>query len=300
MKLIEAADRFLTWCKIEKSFSEKTIEAYDTALTQFNRFFEDTLDVSPDIENIDLDDLRTYMGELNSRGLKRSTVGMKISAIKSLFNYCTKKHFLESNPAQLLRTPKKEKRLPKYMDKEEIGDVITGIDTSTPAGARDLALIELLYTGGFRISEALAVDTGQIDYLNETVKVTGKGNKTRFVPIGSKARIAIDKYLKLRPQLLNDGANPALFLSKSGKRLSRNAAYRIVRRHMGGRVKTDGKSPHTFRHTFATHMLDNGADLRSVSEMLGHSSLSSTQIYTHVSIERLKSAYQLAHPRAGG
>jgi site-specific recombinase XerD len=299
MKLIEAIEKFLVFCKVEKAFSDQTIETYSTALEQFNSFFEKTLEVTPDIESIELDDLRAFLGELHGMGLKKSSIGLKVSAVKSMFRFCNKKGYLEKNVAALLRTPKKEKRLPTLLDKQEVVDVIVDIDTSTPAGARDNALIELLYTGGFRVSEAVSIDLGQIDQYNETVKVTGKGSKTRLVPLGSKALNAIKHYLTLRFDLVTDNKEKALFLTKHGKRLTRNAAYRIVNRNMKGHAKTHMKSPHTLRHSFATHMLDNGADLRSVSEMLGHSSLSSTQVYTHVSIERLKSAYKLAHPRSG-
>ncbi len=299
MLLSEAIENFLDYCQFERSYSKMTIESYQTALEQFKNYFLDTLQVeNVEINSILLDDLRCFMGELNEMGLKKTSIAQKVSAIKSLFKFCYRKHFIEKNIALGLHTPKKDKKLPTYLDQSEVTEVIIDIDDSTALGARDKALIELLYSSGLRVSEALNMDIDDINKSNSNVKVLGKGNKERYVPVGSKAMEAINQYLTMRSELSNEKSGNALFLAKNGARLYRTAAYRIVNNSMKGKAKTSMKSPHTLRHSFATHLLDNGADLRSVSEMLGHASLSSTQVYTHVSIERLKSAYAQAHPKA--
>ena len=182
--------------------------------------------------------------------------------------------------------------------KDEIANLLAHLDKSDPVQARNAALIELIYSSGLRISEALQLNLGDINNDSGTVKVSGKGRKERIVPIGRKAAEAINVYLKLRSKLEKDFPEKALFITKRGKRLCPVGAYNAVKKAMEGFTQAGQKSPHVLRHSFATHLLDNGADIKSVSEMLGHASLSTTQVYTHVSVERLKNAYKMAHPKA--
>ncbi|MFA6572382.1 MAG: tyrosine-type recombinase/integrase, partial [Bacteroidota bacterium] len=198
----------------------------------------------------------------------------------------------------LVSTPKTDKKLPSFLLQNEVVNLCESFDTSTPIGARNLALTELLYSSGLRISEALQLNTEDINSSNKIVKVLGKGRKERIVPIGEKAMTALQNYLKLRQKIHKELGENALFLSAKGKRMNTVGAYRVIHNAMQSVTESPQKSPHVLRHSFATHMLDNGADIQSVSEMLGHASLSTTQIYTHVSVERLKETYKKSHPKA--
>jgi len=230
--------------------------------------------------------------------LSKSSLRLKIAAIKSFFKFAFKKDLIEKNPAAFIKSPKKEKKLPSYLTENEVNSLIESIIDKDPINLRNKALIELIYSSGLRISEALNLNVTSIDFSNKSVKVLGKGNKERIVPIGEKALLALSNYLVSRSQLKQDNLEKALFLSKKGKRMNAVEAYRVINSLMKLHTEAKQKSPHILRHTFATHLLDNGADIKAVSEMLGHSSLSSTQVYTHLSIERLKNAYKKAHPKA--
>lgn len=300
MNLSEAVENFLNYCKYEKEYSEHTLVSYSLALAQFHEYFVTEYGEVPEIDLIETDDVRPFLGWLHDRGHKKSTLKQRISAVKSLFNYLVKKDFLPSNPASLVASPKREKKLPSFMQENEFESMAKNFDRDDPVGARNLALVELLYSSGLRINEALQLDVPDININRRFVKVLGKGRKERTVPIGEKAISAIAHYLSLRTYLAKIPGERALFLTPKGKRMYAVAAYRAVRGAMTLATECAQKSPHTLRHTFATHMLNNGADIQTVSEMLGHASLSTTQVYTHVSAERLKSVYELAHPKAGG
>lgn len=297
MKLDEAIKSFINYCSIEKSYSNKTVESYNLALTQFLEFLENEYDYLDDITQIEACHIRAYVGWLHNKRYSNKSLRIKISSIKSFFKFLFKRNIINKNPASNIPIPKAEKKLPSFLLKKEIDDLINNIDNKTAEGARDLALIELLYGSGLRISEALMLNLSDINNLQSLIKVKGKGKKERVVPLGTKAKEAIESYLKLRP-LLQKNQNSALFLTKKGARLNSVTAYRIIHNYMIKFTEAPQKSPHVLRHSFATHMLDNGADIQSVSEMLGHESLSTTQIYTHISIERLKTTYKKSHPKA--
>jgi len=298
MKLNIAIRKFLEYCETEKNFSAHTINSYRLALAQFYDYLNEEWGEITDLGKIETNDIRPFLSFLMDRGHKKATLRMKLAAVKSLFKFCQKKGFIEKNPASLIATPKKEKKLPSFLLESEIEEIIDNIKNDSPVHLRDKALIELLYSSGLRISEALQLNINDIHFSSKSVKVLGKGNKERIVPIGQKALISLDKYLTQRARLLRNKKDDALFLSISGKRMNAVNAYRIIHRLMKGHTESPQKSPHVLRHSFATHLLDNGADIQSVSEMLGHASLSSTQVYTHISIERLKKAYKKAHPKA--
>jgi integrase/recombinase XerC len=288
----------LEYCEIEKDFSKHSLESYRLAMANLYDYFFEEYDSLPLLENIATNDLRPFLGWLHDRGLKKNSLRMKVSAVKSFFKFCHKRDFIPNNPAAMVNTPKKDKKLPSFLVENEVDNMFSNFDKDEPIGARNLALCELIYSSGLRINEALQLNAGNLNLSSRVIKVTGKGSKERIVPFGSKAHEALDNYLIHRPALLKDFKENALFLNTKGQRLSHSSAYKMVNAAMKGITESKQKSPHVLRHSFATHLLDNGADLKAVSDMLGHASLSTTQIYTHVSIERLKEAYQKAHPKA--
>ncbi len=297
MKTEETIGQFIDYCRVEKNYSEKTIETYYTALNQFEEYLSIMNSPDIDIEDVDKNDVNYFLGWLHDKGMKKRSIKLKVSAIKSFFKFCYKKDILSSNPAALIILPKTEKTLPSFLLQKEIDKLLNSFDKDDPLQLRNLALIELLYSSGLRISEALQLNIDDIDFKERTVKVTGKSNKQRIVPVGQKALDSIQLYKKRKTEISDTKTN-FLFIARSGKRLSPREAYRVIHNALQGITEATKKSPHILRHTFATHLLDRGADLQSVSEMLGHSSLSTTQVYTHVSIERLKEAYKKAHPKA--
>ncbi len=243
--------------------------------------------------------LRGYAAALGGRGLKRSSVGRKLAAARGLFEYLTRTEQAPHNPAELLPNPRTESRLPRVLDRDEVRALLDGAPSTTPLEARDKAMLELAYSSGLRCAELVALDLGSVDFEEETVRIHGKGGKERIVPLGEAAQQAVASYLaRWRPALVAGSGERALLVSKSGRRLSpsdvtRRLGLRVQQTSIAGRV-----SPHALRHSFATHMLEGGADLRSIQELLGHSSISTTQIYTRVEPSRLREAYESAHPRA--
>lgn len=243
--------------------------------------------------------LRSFAAMLGQRGLEPSSVGRKLAAVRGLFDHLMRHGELPANPADLLANPKSASRLPRVLDRDEMRSLLDAMPASTPLESRDRAMLELAYSCGLRCSEIVGLDLDSVEFESETLRVHGKGAKERVVPIGEPAQRAVRHYLdRARPALLDERSEPALLLSKRGRRLSPSDVTRRLRKRVqaaeiGGRV-----SPHALRHSFATHMLEGGADLRAIQELLGHSSLSTTQIYTRVEPSRLRQAYASAHPRA--
>jgi site-specific recombinase XerD len=248
-------------------------------------------------------ELRRYAAAISSSGVAKSTIGRKLAAVRSFFDHLVAVGELPQNPAELLPSPKRESRLPRTLSRDEVETLLDRIPATEPLDARDRALFELAYSCGLRCEEIVNLDLDSVDFDGEALRVTGKGNKTRIVPIGEPAQRALERYLaSARPALAAAGrsadATPALFLSRRGRRLSSSD----VRRRLSGRVRdaaiAGGVSPHALRHSFATHLLEGGADLRSIQELLGHASVSTTQIYTRVDPTRLRDQYRRSHPRA--
>jgi tyrosine recombinase XerC len=243
--------------------------------------------------------LRAFAAELGSRDLNRSTVSRKLAAVRALFDYLRRHGDVTQNPAELLPNPRGESRLPHVLSPEEMRTLVERVPMTTPLEARDRAMLEIAYSCGLRCSELVGLDTDSVDFEGETLRVRGKGGKERVVPLGEPAQQALSRYVeRFRPALVADRSEPALLLSKSGRRLSpsdvtRRLAGWVREASIAGRV-----SPHALRHSFATHMLEGGADLRAIQELLGHASVSTTQIYTRVEPARLRRAYGQAHPRA--
>jgi len=282
-----------------RGLGEQTRRAYGTDLGQLAEWAS-AQDLDPDM--VDARVLRRFAGVLSERGGSRSTVARKLAAIRAFYRVLVERGQLPANPADLVASPKRDSHLPTVLSRGEVGQLLDAMPTATPLDLRDRALFELAYSSGLRAAELIDLDLDSVDRDGEQLRVEGKGAKTRIVPAGEHAWRAIDSYLERgRPQLVAVGsvrAEPALFLSRTGRRLATTDVRRRLRlalRHAGVQAVA---SPHALRHSFATHLLDGGADLRSIQELLGHSSLSTTQTYTRVESKRLRKAYAQAHPRA--
>ena len=281
-----------------RGMAEKTRAAYGTDLAQLADWAQANelgpLDLTPRM-------LRRYAGVLSERGLSKSSVARKIASIRAFHRQLVQRGELAANPADLVASPKKDQYLPRVMKPAEAGGVLDGIPASGPLEIRDKAIFEVAYGAGLRAEELVNLDVTDLDPDAEELRVTGKGSKTRVIPAGEPAWRALDRYLdRARPKLAsNTGrAEPALFLSKSGRRLSTSDVRRRLRTWTQRAGIASGVTPHTLRHSFATHLLEGGADLRAIQELLGHSSISTTQTYTRIESGRLRRAYAKAHPRA--
>jgi tyrosine recombinase XerC len=297
---------FIAKLEHEKGYSEHTLRAYHKDLSQFNTFLRD--EKCSSLKSVNHLLLRKFLAVLRTKNYSKTTIARKLASIRSFFKFLIQVGELVSNPFEALRTPKQDKKLPHFLSISDVDVLLKTPDCSNSMGLRDLAMLETLYSTGIRVSELVNLDDGDIDFFGGMIKVTGKGKKERIVPIGSHAIKAIREYLNSDSKRKNDekkkaskmsktSRNEPLFLNKFGNRLT----ARSVGRSLDKYLKMSGinllTSPHTFRHSFATHLLDKGADLRSVQELLGHSNLSTTQIYTHITTERLKAVYEKAHPR---
>lgn len=277
---------FIDYLHKEKNFSEHTIRAYQKDIETFFAFLDDKK-----ISSIDSSVISNFIAFLMRYGLDTVTVARKLSSIKSYFKAMKRLGYVSENPAELIRTPKKKRHLPGFLTYEQIED---GLKIDDP---RDHAMMELLYSCGLRASELTGLNVDDVDLPSEEVRVMGKGGRQRILPLGRKARDAIVSYMRVRRKPTDGDAEPALFLNYRGGRLSARSLQRIVRKHLIKVARASGTNPHILRHTFATHMLERGADLRAVQELLGHVSLSTVQIYTHLTTKRLKDIYTRAHPR---
>jgi integrase/recombinase XerC/integrase/recombinase XerD len=282
--------RFDDW-QLARGLAEKTRRAYGVDLGQLAEWA-----CARDLEPHALThrELRHFAGVVSERGATKSTVGRKLAAIRTFYRQLVERGELPSNPADLVSSPKKDSYLPNVLKEDEVAELLDRIPTGTPLDLRDRAILELAYAAGLRAEELVNLDVTSLDADAEEVRVEGKGGRTRVVPVGEHAWRAIDRYLSRGRPVLGSGASPALFLSKTGRRLSTSD----VRRRLKLQTRRAGISPHTLRHSFATHLLDGGADLRTIQELLGHSSISTTQTYTRVESKRLKRAYARSHPRA--
>jgi integrase/recombinase XerC/integrase/recombinase XerD len=286
----EALGRFDDW-QLARGMGEKTRRAYGVDLAQLADWAA-ARELGP--LSLTHRELRHFAGVVSERGAMKSTVARKLAAIRTFYRQLVERGVLEANPAELVSSPKKDSYLPKVLKPAEVVELLEGIPGSTPLDLRDRALLELAYAAGLRAEELVNLDLTSIDADAEEVRVEGKGGRTRVVPVGEHAWRAIERYLARGRTVLNTGDSQALFLSKSGRRLSTSD----IRRRMRLQTRRVGISPHTLRHSFATHLLEGGADIRAIQELLGHSSISTTQTYTRVESKRLKKAYARSHPRA--
>ena len=285
---------FLDYLRRERNYSPNTVLAYDDDLSQFDAFLRKHFSREHvEASAVDQLTIRLFLGDLLEAGMGRRSSARKLAAVRSFFRFLLRRKVLTSNPALNVVTPKLPRRLPVVLDEQSVARIMEAPDPRTPEGLRDRAILEMLYGTGIRLSELIGLNRESVDLRNDTVKVLGKGNKQRLVPLGRKAKDALLRYLRMR-----DSREPALFLSSRGKRLYPKGVYLIVTKHIRTVSEIEKKSPHVLRHTFATHLLSRGADLQAVRELLGHASLSTTQLYTHVTVDRLKRIYNQAHPRS--
>ncbi len=289
-------DNFLRYLKVTKNKSENTIKAYGEDLTQFLEYLKEIKISEPIFENIERTDVRSFLFYLNNKRLSKRTMSRKLSAIRSFFKFLTTDGILKENVALSIYAPKLPKKLPHFLYPKEV-EILLSIPPDNILGIRDKAILELLYATGMRVSELVALNVEDINLVSNYIIVFGKGSRERVVFFGRKAEQALEKYLKdSRPFLVKSISYDSLFLNKNGDRLTDRSVRRIVDKYVKAASLNDKISPHTFRHTFATHMLNNGAGLKTVQELLGHASLSTTQIYTHVTRERLKHVYDMSFP----
>lgn len=339
MKDIALIDEFLNYLKFERHFSPHTAKCYAADLYQFCAYIHGDMEAASGRQNftrpavsgradagagsaapvtsgpsvaladaagparllgIDAERVKTFLAFLGTQSYSKSTTARKLATLRSFYKFCMRRGYIEAHPLATIRTPKQEKRLPKCLTVEQINTLLSTPDDGTLLGARDRAMLEVVYSTGLRVSELVDLNRNDVDFTNQAVRVRGKGKKQRITPIGQTALAALKKYTGMRdadPRSATFHAE-ALFVNKHGQRLSTRSVRRKLDKYLLECGLDPSISPHTLRHSFATHMLENGADLRSVQEMLGHRSLSTTQIYTHLTAQRLKSAYDEAHPRS--
>ena len=293
-KLIE---KFIEYLEYEKGYSKKTIISYENDLELFNNYLKENKITN--IKSIDYNTIRKYLGYLHDNKYEASSVSRKISALRSFFKYNIKEKNITNNPMTLISNPKKEKKLPKYLNYEEIEKLLNSIEMDKKEGIQERLIIELLYSTGIRVSELVNIKIKDIKIKENQINILGKGNKERIVLFGEKAKEIIKLYLNAyKEDFQGNISNQYLLINKKGKQLTTNKVELIVKDVLRKSALKLNISPHTLRHTFATHMLDSGADLKSVQELLGHENLKTTAIYTHISNERLKQVFLNSHPRA--
>jgi len=320
---------FVSYLKFEKHFSEHTAKCYRADLVQFTSFLSDhksdthndasqdsnpwespaatatatqtqtAVDIDAAIIAADVNTIRRYMAELGENHYSKSTTARKLATLRSFYKFLVKRDHVSSNPVVSIKTPKQDKKLPKFLEYEEVVRLLNTPPANTCLGARDRAILEVLYSTGMRVSELVSLNMDDVDFLSEVIHVRGKGKKERICPIGSSALQSIQNYIEFRNRRMANDSNfdsRVLFANKHGQRLSTRSVRRKMDKYLVEAGLDPAISPHTLRHSFATHMLNNGADLRSVQELLGHQSLSTTQIYTHISTSHMNEQYQNAHP----
>ncbi|MCX6629141.1 MAG: site-specific tyrosine recombinase XerD [Candidatus Solibacter sp.] len=292
-RLCRQITAFLNFCRLEKGLSANSLDAYSTDLARFKEFIGDSKDLPGTPE------IRHHIDNLYQSGLSSRSVGRHLTTIRNFYGFLLREGEVATDPTEHLRTPRQWQTIPKYLNLQEIDRVIQAADLSRPTGVRDRAMMELLYASGLRVSELCKVGVGDLNLELGVLRTTGKGNKQRLVPVGKSAVLAIRAYLETgRSALLKGRASRYLFITARGGRLTRQAFWKLLATHGRKAGIFRGLTPHVLRHSFATHLLEGGADLRSVQIMLGHADISTTQIYTHVMRSRLRDTIEKHHPRA--
>jgi integrase/recombinase XerC len=298
---------FLTYLAKERNDAPNTVQAYRRDLTALQGFLDEYHGGTAwTWESVDRLALRAFMGGLSQRGMTKRSIARAMSVVRTLYRFLGARYGVDANPAKGLRLPKVERRLPAVLDRGQLDELFRYAEELARDGGfhptRDLAMLELFYSTGMRLSELAGLDLSDVDAVSQQAKVRGKGRKERLVPFGDHASTALRRYYRERDQVLEHASGPtdrqAVFVSRRGRRISVRTVQRAVRRLLDTLGTGAGYRVHTLRHSFATHLLDAGADLRAVQELLGHASLSTTQVYTHTSVTRLKQVYRDTHPRA--
>jgi integrase/recombinase XerD len=286
--------RFLSYLRVEKGLSQNTLVAYQNDLEKLSRFAQSK---GKDLLALERDDVKSFIQHLHESGLEAKSIGRTLVTVRNLYKFLLLDGFLKRDPSANIETPKSWQSLPKFLIREEVDSLLESPDVTTPTGLRDKAMLEVLYATGVRVSELVALKMNDLNLDLGYLTTLGKGSKERTVPMGKSAVEWIKKYLPVRHQILGNKTSHFLFVNSRGHALSRSLFWKIIVEY-GEKAKIGHITPHLLRHSFATHLLENGADLRSVQMMLGHSDISTTQIYTHVTNERLKEIYRKFHPRA--
>jgi integrase/recombinase XerC len=299
-------EKFLDYLRYQRNASPHTIRNYASDLEQFLSHLAGAAEGEnrppPDLDQIDNLTIREFLGALYQKNNKKSSVARKLATIRSFMKYLSQQEIIKVNYAKNVASPKQDVLLPDFMTVNAVAELVEAPDISTDRGKRDRAILELLYAAGLRVSELVGLNLGDISLSEELVRVVGKGRKERIVPFGKSATETLNEYLQVRSNIAigkKTASGEAVFLNLRGGRLTSRSIWDIVDHYIGELAQKLRVHPHTLRHTFATHMLNAGADLRAIQELLGHESLSTTQKYTHVSVEQLVRVYQSCHPRSG-
>ena len=286
-------NKFITYLSSEKRFSEHTIKSYTTDLKQFTSFLSSEFQIINEINEISFQIIRTWIASLLENGINPRSVNRKISTLKTYFKFLIREGELIENPMMKVVAPKSKKRLPVFIEEDQIASLLNEVQFEIGfIGQRNKLIIELFYVTGIRLSELINIKISDVDFNNQSIKVLGKRNKERIIPLSSNVVNDLNNFIK------NNQQNKYLFTNLDGKKLYTKLVYRLVNKYIGKISSVNKKSPHILRHTFATHMLNNGADINAIKELLGHANLSATQVYTHNTIRKLKTVYKQAHPRA--
>jgi tyrosine recombinase XerC len=299
--LRDLIDPFTEYLESVRVLSKHTVTAYSKDVRQFASWMKSHTGKNLSAAEVDHTLLRSFLGTLRSRGYAPGTVSRKLASLRAFFRYLQHTGMTDHDPASLLQSPRIPQRLPTYFTRSEMAEALKGDSGDDFQLVRDRAILEFLYSTGIRLTELIELNLESVDRRDRTVTIAGKGKKVRITPVGGPALKALDDYLRVRSELLADKKRRgvvALWINRSGNRLSGRSVQRMVRRYLSNITDRKKVSPHVIRHSFATHLLEAGADLRAVQELLGHESLSTTQLYTHLTTERLKKVYEKAHPRA--
>lgn len=300
MDLDSAVSEFINWVKVERDYSEHSVVAYAKDLSEL-AIYLDKEKYPDDIKSVDFFALRGFVADLYDRKLSKSSIERKIAAVKSFFKFLYQKGFIDENPSRLVKFPKKEKNLPSVFNIDDVFAMLDMPDKSTPMGMRDAVILELMYGTGIRVSELVGLNLEDIDLLGGRIRVRGKGKKERIVPLAPEMCRMISDYYKIMQQIVAEGRmieTDALIINRLGTRMTDRTVRRVVDNYLKAAGLPLDYSPHSFRHSFATHLLEGGADLRSIQELLGHESLSTTQKYTHIDIATMLKTYDESHPKA--
>jgi integrase/recombinase XerC len=295
-----AVERFLEYLRAERNASELTIKSYREDLTALVEYLSDEKSGAPSPGEITTVELRGYLAALHEAGYARTTIARRLASLRSFFRFGQREGWTSGNPAKPLRNPRKARSLPHFLSSDDVDRLLGAPRGTEPMALRDRAILEVLYSAGLRVSELAGLNSGDLDLTGGTLRVRGKGRRERIAPVGSYAAKALTHWLHVRRVSAREkgGGEAPVFVNKFGRRLTTRSVGRMLEKHLQTAGLDRRTTPHTLRHSFATHLLDRGADIRSVQELLGHKSLVTTQIYTHVSTAGLKAAYERAHPRA--
>ena len=296
----QAVAQFLQYLRAERNASALTLKSYGEDLAALAGYLADEEDNVPRPSDITMVELRSYVAAMHEAGYAKSTIARRLASLRSFFRFGQRQGWMSGNPAKALRNPRKSQTLPHFLSTEDIGRLLTTPPSAENMGLRDRAILETTYSAGLRVSEVVGLNDGDLDFAGGVIRVRGKGRRERIAPLGSYAIKALQKWLTKRSLALDapQGRAAPVFTNRFGNRLTTRSVGRMLEKHLAIAGLDQRTTPHTLRHSFATHLLDRGADIRSVQELLGHKSLVTTQIYTHVSTANLRLVYEKAHPRA--